>query len=195
MSPDSNFNLDLISGGAFSFTDTTLREYTGNIPGGETIQRQGTVTFTDGASILQVRSRTSENASPIEIEDETTVIEGKKGHLTINPATGDYTYTSSGDSASVGQLDEFEYTAVREGNEPVTNRIVILTTSESSTNVAANTENSRVANAADMPSNTYTVNTSGLTAAFNLTANLLPLRYTLLNGEIAAGTVDYNGLN
>lgn len=37
-SPDSNFNLDLISGGAFSFTDTTLREYTGNISGGETIQ-------------------------------------------------------------------------------------------------------------------------------------------------------------
>lgn len=76
-SPDSNFNLDLISGGAFSFTDTTLREYTGNIPGGETIQRQGTVTFTDGASISQVRSLTSENASPIEIEDETTAIEGK----------------------------------------------------------------------------------------------------------------------
>ena len=194
-SPDSNFNLDLISGGAFSFTDTTLREYTGNIPGGETIQRQGTVTFTDGASISQVRSLTSENASPIEIEDETTVIEGKYGQLTINPATGDYTYTSSGDSASVGQLDEFEYTVVHEGNEPVTNRIVILTTSASSTNVAANAENSRVANAADMPSITYPVNTSGLTAAFNLTANLLPLRYTLLNGEIAAGTVDYNGLS
>lgn len=194
-SPDSNFNLDLISGGAFSFTDTTLREYTGNISGGETIQRQGTVIFTDGASISQVRSLTSENASPIEIEDETTVIEGKYGQLTINPATGDYTYTSSGDSASVGQLDEFEYTVVREGNEPVTNRIVILTTSESSTNVAANAENSRVANAADMPSNTSTVSTSGLTAAFNLTANLLPLRYTLLNGEIAAGTVNYNGLS
>lgn len=54
------------------------------------------------------------------------MIEGKYGQLTINPATGDYTYTSSGDSASVGQLDEFEYTVVHEGNEPVTNRIVIL---------------------------------------------------------------------
>lgn len=109
ISPDSNFNVDLISGGAFSFIDTTLREYTSNIPEGETIQQQGTVIFTDGASISQVRSLTSENASPVEIEDETTVVQGKYGELTVNPATGDYTYTSSGDPTSVGQLDEFKY--------------------------------------------------------------------------------------
>ncbi|KGR83934.1 S-layer homology domain-containing protein [Lysinibacillus odysseyi] len=183
-SPDSNFNLDLLSGDAIRFTDTTLRDTTAGTPDKETPQRQGTVTFTEGAAISQVRSMTNDNAAPVEIEDETTVVVGKYGALTINPATGAYTYTSYGDPASIGKLDEFEYTVTGEGTEPVTNKIVILTTSASGTSAAAS-----------LPSNADTLNVSNAAGAFNSTSTLLPLRYTLLEDMAAAETVDYSGLN
>lgn len=127
---------------------------------------------------------TNDNAAPVEIEDETTVVEGKYGVLTINPATGAYTYTSYGDPASMGKFDEFEYTVTGEGTEPITNKIVILTTSAFGTSAAAS-----------LPSNADTLNVSNAAGAFNSTSTLLPLRYTLLEDMAAAETVDYSGLN